>query len=321
MDYITGEIGMQGEKFPWMERRRKCVELADIYEHADYPEYAERARTCGTWLQFLAQGDTRQLFGANFCQLRLCPMCIARRAKRAAWKLSEVMTRCQDTQGGQYIFLTLTVRNVEGEALGETLGQLTQAWDRLRKQRRVERAVLGWFRAVEITRNAVDGTYHPHIHAILHVSNDYFSPMKKIYLTHGEWVRRWAQALRVDYEPTVHIEKTRGSHGETVAVEAAKYATKDGDYISPYLTMDEAVEIVTDYTTALYRRRLTAYGGSLKTMAYLLDADDLEDGDLIHTEESRLRPDVETLILDYNWHFGAGDYVLKDVRDGNGIVE
>lgn len=196
---------------------------------------------------------------------------------------------------------------------------LIQAWDRLRKQRAIERALCGWFRAIEITRN--ESSYHPHIHAIVAVTPEYFKRSNGLYLTHEQWVKRWRQALRVDYDPSVRIAKTRakddgsGKDAELAAAdEAAKYAVKSDEYIDPSLTMEEAVEIVTVYTRALHRRRLTAYGGWLKDAARALGAEDLEDGDLVHVEPDRLREDVAELIEEYHWSFGAGDYILADRR-------
>ena len=210
-----------------------------------------------------------------------------------------------------FLFLTLTVKNVPGNQLGDTLGHLTKAWDRLMHHRQVERAVGGWFRALEITRNGK--MYHPHIHAILAVPPEYFSRKSGLYIPQTEWVERWQKAFRADYRPSVRIQtaKAKGEYvgGRAAAVEAAKYAVKDSDYIDDRLTDGEAVRIVTDYTEALHRRRLTAYGGWLKAAAKALEAEDLEDGDLVHVDDT-VREDVAELIETYNWHFGAGDYVL-----------
>ena len=95
-------------------------------------------------------------------------------------------------------------------------------------------------------------------------------------------------------------------------MEAAKYAVKDSDYIDPNLSEAEAVRIVKDYTEALHRRRLTAFGGWLKTAAKALDAENLDDGDLVHTEDETIRADIADFITTYDWHFGAGNYVLTD---------
>lgn len=316
---IIGEKHQDG-KFPWRARKLKTFRLARLYEVAGWPDYAARAATCSTWLQYLAMEDgTRTLAAANFCKLRLCPLCIARRAKQSAYQLSQVMDKVQaDHPGTMYIFLTLTVKNCPGDQLGATLGELTKAWDRLVKHQQVKRSIKGWARFIEITRNKEDGTYHPHIHAILAVEPGYFAKKSVFYITHKEWVRRWRMALRADYDPSVRIQ-TAKAKGEMVASraaaeEAAKYATKDSDYIDPDLPEWMAADIVDTYTRALRRRRLTAFGGWLKDAARALGTEDLEDGDLVHIDQDTIRADVADLIEDYGWHFGAGDYVLTDRR-------
>ncbi len=228
-----------------------------------------------------------------------------------AYTLSQVMDGVEKAGPVKFIFLTLTVRNMEGDKLGDGIQQLTKAWYRLVDNRKVERAVKGWFRAVEITRNA--RTYHPHIHAILAVSPDYFSN-KDLYIKHAEWLERWQKALRVNYRPSVRIQvaKADGEVAATAAAakEAGKYAVKDSDYIDPKLSEKQAVKIVRDYTVALHRRRMTAFGGVMKEVAKSLGVENVEnDGDLVHTDET-VREDVKQFLELYHWNFGVGDYVL-----------
>lgn len=331
-DYIISRSGKQleilkDEKFDWKRRKRRNMKLADLYAAAGYVEYGARASYCSTWLQYLAMDDgTKQLQAANFCQLRLCPICIARRAKKAALKLSQVLDYCQhqDDQVIDYLFLTLTVRNCSGDQLGDSIGLLTSSWHKLVRHRQVERSIKGWYRAIEVTRNPDDGSYHPHIHAILAVEPAYFARKSGLYITQAEWVARWQQALRVDYGPSVHISKTRAGkdwqdHSQDAATlsavqEAAKYACKDDEYIDPSLPGHVATQIVADYTEALHRRRLTAFGGILKEAAAKLGIKSMEDGDLVHIDDQRIRPDVAELIEDYHWLLGAGDYVLTGRR-------
>lgn len=242
---------------------------------------------------------------------------------RAAYKLSQVLDLVESRHTGvKYLFITLTMKNVTGEELGSSLTKLTEAWYRLCHHRQVERSVKGWFRAIEITRNGK--SYHPHLHAILAVESNYFSPKSGLYITHEEWRDRWQKALRVDYKPMVRIQtaKAKVKGGGTIsasyaaATEAAKYAVKDEDYIDPKLSDAEAVRIVRDYTEALHRRRLTAFGGWLKDAARALDIGELDDGDLIHIEPDTIREDIADYITVYNWHFGVGEYILasKDVN-------
>jgi len=316
---------LEDERFPWAERRRKAVDLAQIYDYAGYRDYAERVGSCATWLQFNGMFDgSKTLSAANFCQLRLCPMCMARRAKKAVCKLSQVMNAVQAAHGCRYIFLTLTVRNCAGTDLSATMGLLTKGWYRLVDQRAVDRAVKGWYRAIETTRNTEEGsefygTFHPHIHAVLAVMPEYFEENSPLYITQLEWRRRWAQAARLDYDPSVDIRATYKRCGSdtddsasySATVEAAKYATKDKDYIDPRLSMEEAAEVVTVYTEALRRRRLTAFGGWLKEEARRQNVDHMEDdSDLVHIDDNHVREDLADMILTYNWNLGVGDYIL-----------
>lgn len=333
MDYITyiksGQVVkltaqelLQDKRFEWRFRKVKTVRLAELYDLAGMPVQAERARTCATWVQFAeAQDGGKQLMAANFCQLRMCPMCSARRAKKSAFKLSQVLDMVEAVHGAKFLFVTLTMKNVPGSELGAALIQLTEAWNRLLKQRHMERVVRGWFRAIEITRKKKG--YHPHLHIIFAVSPDYFSKDNRKaggYLHQADLIDRWQKALRVDYRPSVDIRTAKGkagtgeaikTSGGRAALEAAKYAVKDEEYIDPKLPEQEAVQILTDYTVALHRRRLTAFGGWMKDAARALDADNLEDdSDLVHIDEDSIREDVAELIAVYSWHFGAGDYVL-----------
>lgn len=306
---------LTGERFEWRANRMKANRLIRLYHMAGYEKYAERVENCSTWLTFRVAGEHRELQSANFCKLRLCPICTARGAVVRAKLLSRVMDAVQIEHKCQYLFLTLTIRNVPGDKLGDAIGQLTKAWDRLLKQRPVKAAIKGSFRAIEITRNG--DMYHPHIHAILAVENAYFAKKNGLWITKDEWIRRWQMALKVDYKPSVKINATydNGKNGDKDAnrgavLEAAKYVTKDSDYISDSLSDAKAAQIVQDYTKALYHRRLTAFTGWLKEMAARLQADDLDHVDLIAGEDGKIREDLAEVIEEYGWHFGAGDYVL-----------
>lgn len=342
MDYITNVNGKQvaipaeevmptDSRYDWKERKEKTMVLHELYLKAGYPEYAARARDCATFLQFAVyQNGARRLRTANFCKMRLCPMCIGRRARRNAWKLSQVLDQVESEHGAMFLFLTLSVKNVPGEQLGDTLTRLTKAWTKLIKHRQFERSVDGWFRAVEITRGddrwhkdpktgrrkfRKDEGYHPHIHAILAVKPEYFARGSGLYITHEEWVDRWQRALGVDYRPSVRIQtaKAKGEYvaGAASATEAAKYAVKDEEYIDRTLPESRLIEILTDYTEALRKRRLTAFGGWLKEAAKALDAEDMDDGDLVHVEDDGIRDDLIEMIEGFNWHFGAGDFILS----------
>lgn len=235
----------------------------------------------------------------------------------------------------ELLFLTLTVRNCQGVELRDTLTLLTAAWTKLAKRRPFMRAVKGWFRAIEITRNQADGTYHPHIHAILVVEPEYFRKSGGLYIFQGvgaqvppdgykipSWVDMWRQSLQADYTPIVGISRAKGKDGEqrntdaaslNAALEAAKYATKDAEYINGKIPEAERAGVLRTYTDALRGKRLVALGGWMADAAAGVDLED--DGDLVHADESSgddLTAATAEMLEIYGWHFGVSNHVLKD---------
>lgn len=321
---VTKDTPRLNDDYLWKVERVKTQRLVQLYRQAGYMEYAERAEVCATWLAWNWTPERKSLKSANFCRLRLCPMCIARGARTRAKILSDVMDAVQREHHCQYIFVTLTIRNVTADKLAETMTMLTDGWHRVMMQRPVARAIKGWYRALEVTRNNKKGdpwygTYHPHIHAIWAVEDGYFRRRNGIYITKDDLIARWAKAYSADYDPSVKINRTydrrrrrpqsddEASYAATV--EAAKYSTKDSDYISASIPDDEAVEVLKTYTKALYHRRLSAFGGWLKEEARRQRAVDMDNVDLTEGDGGKIRDDVADMIVYYGWHFGAGDYI------------
>lgn len=332
VDPDTGEPlePLRDEKFPWTVRKRKTLALADCYKAGGDGKRADRSVGCSTWLEFLSNGDERQLHHFNACKQRLCPLCSARRARILAGRLVKVLEKVTtDHPGTQLVFLTLTVANVPGDKLRATLDLLTDAWDKLRKRRAIDRAVKGTYRAIEITRNRDTDEYHPHIHAILVVEDAYFKRSSGLYLPHDRWVDMWQQSLRVSYRPSVDIRSTytKGKRGkpskaakaaQAAAVEAAKYATKDSDFLADGIPLDEAARVVQTYTAALAGKRMVGMSGWIKEAAAQLrlelEADSVKD--LVHDDDSAgaLTPETAALLEEYGWHFGMEEHVLRDRR-------
>lgn len=326
---------LRGDGIPWRVKRMGADRLKKLCDKAGLDEsIGRRVDLCARWFEFglfpKEKGNLDKLephllsdSPPKFCNLRLCPICIARRARARGRILSRVMDAVQAEHKCQYIFLTLALRNVTGDKLGEAITVLNKGWDRFMKQRPVARAFKGTFKAIEITRNNDSksewyGTYHPHIHAVVAVDGDY-KPSNPLYLKQSDLLARWRKATRVDYDPTVNIKAThakgkKAQRGDNEAsrgavLEAAKYSTKDSDYISDKLSDEEGAQVVLDYTLALDHRRLTSFTGWLKEMAARLKVEDLEKADL-DDECGKFRSDLAVIIEKYGWHFGAGDYIL-----------
>lgn len=327
IDPATGNLEepLDDPKFAWRRRKAKTLVQADLYAKLGDRKHEEKAKTCSTWLQYLTNGQTRELHHFNGCKNRLCPICSVRKARILAHRLAKTLEKvAADHPHTQQIFLTLTVQNCTGDKLRETLDLLTLAWHRLLDRKSVLRAVKGSFRAIEITYNPQTKTFHPHIHAILIVEDAYFKAHSPLYITHTRWLDMWQRSLRVPYKPSVDVRSTytKGGKGKpskgaqkaaAAALEAAKYATKDSDYMNDALPADEAAEVLGTYTRALVRKRMTGMSGWIKDAAAQLKLDMDEVTDLVHDEDGdgELTKETAPWLEDYGWHFGLAEHTLQ----------
>lgn len=305
-----------GRRQPWAEHRTATDILAWAYEDID-PSKAARLRSCAPRLTFAVldeDGKKRlKLHTAWFCRVRLCPVCQWRRSLKIYGQAAEVV-RAANTQtpgGYGWIMLTLTMRNVPGNILPQALDKMGKAWHRLLKMSQWERVVLGTMRSLEVTHNTDNtspsyDTYHPHLHVLLCVRKSYFTA--RDYLSRAAWAALWQRALRVDYPPQIWVTRCKGDTAAAIA-EVAKYATKPGDYIMPD-DIDTMLQSIITLDRALHRRRLVSWTGNLKAIHAQLQLDDIDDGDLIHTD---IAPEEDAaaadhMMISYSWIYQQRNY-------------
>lgn len=300
-----------GKDKDWRGRKVLSLKLADIFENLGYKKsLVERVQTCGDVLRFLRREDgSLKLYQAYFCKNKFCPMCNWRRAMKYSYQTSRIVDEAiKQESKGRFLFLTLTVKNAEGEALSSTISQLTKSFDRLFRRAKVKKNLLGYLRSVEVTYNENDNTYHPHIHVLMMVKPSFFQS-KKDYITQKEWSDMWSQSLKVDYVPMVDIrtvkEKGKGMRG--AILETAKYPTK------PIKLDVENKQVVDDLYNGLYRKRQLGFGGLFKTIKKQLALDDVENGDLVHASDNAESISKGTEIVAI-WNANKQNYYLKNNR-------
>lgn len=306
---ILVDKNSQGKDRNWRGRKILSLKLADIFKELQYKDsLIERVATCGDTLRFIRQEDgSLKLYQAYFCKNKLCPMCNWRRSMKYSYQASRIVDEAMKQEPkGRFLFLTLTVKNVEGEALNSTISQLTKSFDRLFRRAKVKKNLLGYLRSVEVTHNENDKTYHPHIHVLIMVKPNYFSGRGNNYITQKEWSDMWSNSLKVDYTPMIDIrtvkEKGKGLRG--AVLETAKYPTK------PIKLDIENKQVVDDLYNGLYRKRQLGYGGLFKTIKKQLALDDVESGDLIHTSDDKENISKGTEIVAI-WNANKQNYYLK----------
>lgn len=223
-----------GKERPWQDKKERSLKMADVFHEAGLEKKAIRMCTCGNVLVFNEEQNGIKLAWAQFCQVRLCPMCTWRRSLKIATQNKQIVETANQRQRLRWIFLTLTIKNVQGEELKGTINHLMKSWNRFMGYKRVEESNIGWFRGLEITRdkhkkiskkrykknpkyydsigvkagdeNPNYNTYHPHFHVLIAVSPTYF---KKGYIKQSEWTSLWKKAIQVDYTPIVDVRPVK----------------------------------------------------------------------------------------------------------------
>ena len=330
-----------GRKRPWRWNKIMSSRIAESMRRINkaHPKRAmalkgraERMARCAQYIvfgEYVSQetGEvTQRLDAVNFCRDRLCPMCQWRKSLVTFSQVSTIM----DVIQSQYpeavpIFLTLTMQNVTSDELSDGVTRILKAWSTLTASRTnpvLHKLMIGWFRTLEITFNAVTQEWHPHIHAIILVSQEYFDD-KSIYMTNQDWQAQWRKALRVDYDPVVDIRRIYNERAHAVA-EVSKYAVKPGEWVSDDNCVTDAnVELLAN---VLKGRRLVAFGGEMLEVRKALKQEDADNADLVNTDcdTDNMRDDIRIAMLRYNWQSGlTNNYVFagRDDLTGGGVTQ
>lgn len=305
-----------GKNIDWRAKKLSTIDLSSSYKRLGNDKFY-RIVDCSNYLEFkLFKNGDKKLHMANFCKVRLCPMCSWRRSLKIFGQVSKVMDNSVQQKDFRFIFLTLTCRNIAGEELGSQLDNLFYAYKKMMIKAKVKKVVKGWFRALEVTYNKTDDTYHPHFHIILMVNKSYFDDTR-YYINQKEWTKLWQSSLKVEYTPIVDIRAFKTGKGRKIAksiAEASKYAVKSNDFLirndDCSINEEKTDECVNVLDFALARRRLIAFGGILKDVHKELNLDDAENGDLINTgNEEEIREDIDYIIQKYNWNVGVSNYI------------
>lgn len=315
---ILEDVSRTGRKRPWKEHKMGSMQLAELFRAAEkyghsLPETRLRdLEECADVLWFLQDAEgKRRLKSANFCRVRVCPMCNWRRSLKLFSQVSAITDAILAEKKARFIFVTLTVENVRGEVLRDTIDRLNKAFTYITAKsrtfapaRKLKENLLGYMKAEEITYNADRDDFHPHIHAILEVRPSYFRGDG--YIKQKDWTAMWRAALGVDYDPIVDVRNIKGGTAKAVA-EVAKYPVKM-DNILKIADKDKAAKALTQLYSAIFKRRLVTFGGDFREYRRRLDLDDVETGDLTHVEAESKTFNAVAQVL-FKWRVSTGAYI------------
>ena len=318
-EYLSDQ-NLKGKERPWRMNKQTSELLAEASTYLGEEKRAERVGKCASHLLFLEclqdSAHPKKLKAANFCKDRLCSACQWRRSlKEFAVALKIAHTALDRHPTLRFLFLTLTVPSVSMEDLPDTLTLITESWHRLKKRAEVKRCVRGFHRAIEITYNTVNMTYHPHVHAVIAVPSRYFK--SDMYIKRDRWLQMWQESTRMPQITQVDVRAIKHSSKDDIKLvqafaEACKYSVKEWS-LSPEQrrqiqegtlkvefgieghiwirgNLEASAETVAELRAALYHRRLVQFGGMFRDIKRELKLPSAEesDGDLVHVGESKL---------------------------------
>ena len=323
VDIGTGEVlldvSSSGKIRKWAGKKAMNLQIAKLYRKImdETGELLTELRyksllECGDSLLFGYKDGQKKLVRANFCRLRLCPMCNWRKSLKMFSQVSRISEDLlSDKPSTRFLFLTLTVRNVSAEHLTGTIDAMNKAFQYLFSGNRtfaladvVKKNLLGYLRAMEVTYNSQTEEYHPHLHVLVAVKPAYFS---RDYISQDRWRQMWQKAMKLEYMPVIDVRAVKNVSPKVIA-EVAKYPTKV-ESVARLKDEEKAASALTVLHNSLKGRRLVTFGGCFREIQRRLKLDDIEKGDLVHVEtdlQSNLNFVGYAL---YRYHAEVGAYI------------
>src|SRR5699024_12675478 len=109
----------------------------------------------------------------------------------------------------RWLFLTLTVKNVyDGEELNKSLSDMAQGFRRMMQYKKINKNLVGFMRATQVTINNKDNSYNHHMHVLVCVEQTYFKNTEN-YVNQKQWNQFWKKAMKIDYDTNIKVKMIR----------------------------------------------------------------------------------------------------------------
>jgi plasmid rolling circle replication initiator protein Rep len=160
-----------------------AVSLIDFGNDFDWQERGWAMYHCGENIAF----EGSRVVSANFCRLRLCPMCQRRKSLKTYSDFCKVLSVLKDYS---FLHLVLTVPNCDGSELRDILDYMNRCSSRFFRIKEISRAFVGVARVTEISYNNKKNNFHPHFHNLIAVKKSYFN--SRNYLKYDRLRELWS---------------------------------------------------------------------------------------------------------------------------------
>lgn len=280
-------------------------------ENDKLKEKGKVMQSCGVALSFFED----RLVDANFCRIRLCPMCQRRKALKT---YSDFVKLVAHLQGYAFLHLTLTVPNCDFEELSDTIAMMNKCSAKLFSLKPFKKAFKGVVRTLEVSYNSSTIKLHPHFHCLVAVKPSYFTSRQYIKsdtiqriwsllwkhreenLRSSKWSEEYVDSLSLSDEERLQTHITKADEG--ALPEIAKYSVKPIDF---ECSLKERARVLDALYDALNGKRMIYLSGvfkdSAKALKLKLEGDDHEPAAIDNADKVR-----------YYWNYRLSHYERDD---------
>ncbi len=201
-------------------------------DHPGMIKHANEVYQCHRDTLFAIMGHKCKVVRAFTCQDRFCPICGFEKSRKVYSAILSNIKDCDDqgiNKDHQFAFVGLTVRNVPGCMLRETVEKMSYAFRELSRRKAFKQISYGSIRTFEVTYNTVTHTFHPHIHVLVSLKDGYFDRKTGIYLTRDKLLEEWRYVFQDQKITQVDIRKVKAGDEKDLLksiAEVAKYPLK-----------------------------------------------------------------------------------------------
>lgn len=320
VDFQVGDVFIdrdcRGKDRSWAYRKQKNQEYSEELKEVSTLLEAQGKNTfiteeklksvcsCGEVLMFRESDEGLKLEHALLCKDKMCPICAWRRSRKNGQIMRTVMSEfVNEYPTARYLHITLSAKNVKGQSLSNGFKELSDAWTRLKKYKKVDKNLLGFIRGTEVTYNVKRDDFNQHMHILLAVRSTYFKNGDN-YIKQKEWRQLWQKALKVDYMPVVHVQVVKEKEVQDDSLddldlkiskelfysilEVCKYPLKPLNLPEDF-NHDKKIEVLSYLVMGLYRKRQMGFGGEIKRIKKDLEAQgkNLDEDDLIASTDEK----------------------------------
>lgn len=209
--------------------------------------------------------ETGKIIKAHRCMNRFCPICAATSSRKKAFMLKTILEAMRENEDYKFLFLTLTVPNVDASNLKIELDEQYKALKRFIQLKEFKKISRGYVRKTEITYNSERNDFHPHIHLLIAVENDYFT--RENYVKRERWLEIWQNSKKDKSISQVDIRVA----DESSFRELSKYEAKDKDFLQ------YGQEVFDVFYSVLKKRKTLTFNGCFEEYKKYYENEDLDD--------------------------------------------